>query len=69
MKIFEVKEFTDGGPNDKGVLIGYEKGESSEQLKKKNGITHGFISFHEISQEEYNRRKEGARRHFESFTF
>lgn len=57
MKIFEELQWTDGGPLDKGTVIGYEHGESEEQLKNKFGINHGFISFREISIEEYNKRK------------
>ena len=60
MKIFEKKEYIDGGPNDRGVILGYEKGESPEQLKKKYGINHGFIQFREISLEDFKERKKVA---------
>jgi len=60
MKIFEKKEYIDGGPNDRGVILGYEKGESPEQLKKKYDINHGFIQFREISLEDFKARKKEA---------
>ncbi len=60
MKIFETVEFIDGGYNDKGTEVGYELGESEALLKAKFEITHNFISFREISEEEYRRRKQNA---------
>lgn len=66
MKIFEEIEWTDGGPNDKGSVIGYHYGESESQLKNKYGITHNFISFREITTEEYNKRLQAKQRELDS---
>ena len=67
MKIFEQIEWSDGGPMDKGRVVSYLHGESEEQLKKLYGIDHSFISFREISQEVYNKRKTDAENHLKLF--
>lgn len=56
-KIFEKIEFTDGGIHDKGVILGYHIGESSEQLLKDYNINHGFIQFREIDKVTFIERK------------
>lgn len=69
MKIFEKIQLVDGGPNDKGTVIGYERGESEQQLKHKFGINHGFISFREISIKEYTKRKNQLLKQLKLFKF
>lgn len=66
-KIFEKIQWLDGGPNDKGIVIGYELGESEKQLRKKFKINHGFISFLEISKAEYELRKKEAQQNLKMF--
>lgn len=62
MKIFEKIQYSDGGPNDKGKLIGHVKGESKEGLQEEIG--NGFIKFFEIETYNYNKRKEKAMEDF-----
>ena len=69
MKLFEMVEWTDGGPLDRGIILGYEKGNSEKELKKRFKINHGFISFREISLEEYNKRKKLAEKNLKMFKF
>lgn len=68
MTIFEQIEWSDGGPMDKGTVIKYLLGDSEEQLKKRFNIDHSFISFREISNEEYMKRKVEAENHLKIFT-
>lgn len=58
--LFEKKEYSDGGPNDKGVLIGYIEANSREEAENILNVNHGFIQIHEISQEVYENRKRDA---------
>lgn len=59
MKIFEIREFSDGGPNDQGTIIGYIKtSKSREQLR--GDRKHGFIDYFEITKTEFLRRKRKA---------
>jgi hypothetical protein len=52
MKIYEIIELTDGGPNDRGTIVGYIKSnKTKEELKKENN--HGFLLYQEISKSEY----------------
>lgn len=58
-KIFEIREYTDGGTFDKGDVIGYiQTDKTRNEMVAENG--HGFIDYHEISKEEYLRRKKIA---------
>ena len=57
-KIFERTLFCDGGPNDKGEIIGYYKSESKMKLRYELGCNDGFNQFKEITIEEYNKRKD-----------
>lgn len=66
-KIFKKVEWNDGGPNDKGILLGFEKGFSEKQLKEKYNINHGFISFIEISKETYNNLKKETYNNYKMF--
>ena len=52
MKIFEIREFIDGGPNDRGFVIGYIESESREELRKNR--PNGFIDYFEIPRAMYN---------------
>ena len=56
MKLFEIREFIDGGPNDRGNVIGYVKASSIEELKEKR--TNYFIDYIEISEERFLKLKE-----------
>jgi len=59
MKIFEIIEYSDGGPNDRGFVFDYIKtNQTLEELRATR--KHGFIDYREISQAEYNEKKEQA---------
>ena len=60
MEIYEIRGWNDGGPNDKGYLKGYINAESKEEAIKKAGIINGFRSVHEISKEEFRKRRTAA---------
>jgi len=72
MKIFEIREFIDGGPNDHGSLIGYIKADNIRDAKKNfvhrnkhklskgrisNILNTGFFQAFEITKEEFDERK------------
>lgn len=59
-KIFEIRGWFDGGPNDKGFLKGYIRSSSKEQAIKTLGIKDGFTSVYEISEKEFNDKKNKA---------
>jgi len=66
MKIFEKREYIDGGPNDNGFVIGYVKtNKNKEQLRKEVG--HGFINFIEISESEFLKKKREAFKKYKMF--
>lgn len=54
--IFEKKELSDGGPNDKGTVIGHIMAESIEEANEILNVDHGFIILNEISMETYLER-------------
>lgn len=56
-KIFEKIQYQDGGPNDRGMRMGYAIGESEDQIRADLGITHGSIRFFEIPLDVYFKRK------------
>lgn len=60
MKIFEKREFSDGGPMDRGTCIGFIRAKDKEIAKKILNINHGFIELREISQKEFVKRKKEA---------
>lgn len=62
MKIYEIREYIDGGPNDRGFLTGYVKARSKEHARKKVNMKSGFVQIHEISSERYRERKGAALR-------
>jgi hypothetical protein len=68
MKIFEKRQFTDGGPNDRGFCIGYIHADTEEEAKRILNIKHGFIQLFEITNEEYEARKEEAAAMLRMFT-
>ena len=58
-KIFEIRQFTDGGPSDRGDVTGYIRTDKTrEQMRKENG--HGFTDYFELTEEEYLKRKKHA---------
>jgi hypothetical protein len=65
--IYEEIHYEDGGPNDKGSILGYHYAESAEELYRKFKINHGFIQFHEISFDSYFEKKEKALNHLKIF--
>ncbi len=58
--IFEKVEYSDGGPNDRGTLLGYIFADSKEEAVRILNVCHSFITVREISLEVYNKRKELA---------
>lgn len=62
--IFEKRQYTDGGPNDRGYVIGYIKADSKEEAMRIKNEEHpgslGFIQVHKISEETYEQRKKEA---------
>lgn len=65
MRIFEKVRLTDGGPNDRGKVIGYV---STKSMTANPIPPNGFIIFREISVREYNKRKNEALRALDLFT-
>jgi hypothetical protein len=66
MKIYEIIEYSDGGPNDKGTITGYIKTEESRNhLKAK--INHNFIDYNEISEKEFLEKKKKAEDNLKMF--
>ena len=59
-KIFEKRQYQDGGPNDRGDCIGFVRALNKEEARKISGITHNFIQFHEISEKSFLERKREA---------
>lgn len=57
MKIFEKLELKDGGPNDKGKVIGYIEASTLEAAKKILNIDHGFIVLNEINLSTFLHRR------------
>lgn len=67
MKYYEIIEYQDGGPNDKGTIIAYAKGENEEDLSVKKHLTSGFISATEIPLSLFEDRKNKAIKHLAMF--
>jgi hypothetical protein len=67
MKIFEIREYSDGGPNDKGVVIGYVKANNKTDAKKRAKITNRFKNVYEISRSYYEALKRMAKERYEIF--
>lgn len=68
MKIFEVREYTDGGFHDKGYPIGYVQEVSKEEAEAKHK-TSNWVEVREISEEMYASRKKDAEETMKMFTF
>jgi hypothetical protein len=65
-KIFEIREYTDGGPSDRGDVTGYIKTDKTrEQMREENG--HGFTDYIELTKEEYVKRRYTAYKFLEMF--
>ena len=60
MKIFEKIQWSDGGHNDKGEVIGYLRAPSLGIATKALNVDHNFIQCREISKREYLRRRKKA---------
>jgi hypothetical protein len=70
-KIYEIREYTDGGPNDRGFRIGWVKARNKEEarsiwaIKKKNIsviCTGGFLGFSKYSQAEFDKELNDLKR-------
>jgi hypothetical protein len=70
-KIYEVREYEDGGPNDKGYRVGWVKARNKHEarsiwaIKKKNLsiiCTGGFLYFMEYSTEEIEKKTRELRK-------
>jgi hypothetical protein len=68
MKIFEIREYNDGGPQDRGDVIGYAKEESLEIAREKHKKSN-WIEVREITSKEYYSKKEQAEAELKMFTF
>ena len=66
--IFEKVEYSDGGPNDKGSVIGYIEADSLDEAKVILNVNHNFIQVREITQETYNERKKIAKMEYEMYS-
>jgi len=76
MKKFEIRIYSDGGPNDRGECVGYIDAEDRVDAKKrfavgkknaKDIINTGFYQAMEISTDEYNKRKSKAKNYLSMF--
>lgn len=65
MRIFEKVRLTDGGPNDRGKVIGYFSIKHDMLIPTSNNP---FVEYREISVREYNKRKNEALRALDLFT-
>lgn len=59
-KMFVILKYSDGGPNDKGRVIGYIEATSGLEARKLAGITTGFEDCIEITREKYESEKKKA---------
>lgn len=66
-KIFEVREYTDGGPQDRGYPIKYVEEVSLEEATTKHKESN-WIEVREITQEHYNSLKKEAIENMKMFT-
>ena len=67
IKYFEKKRFQDGGPNDKGEIIGYIKAKNLDEVKSILNVNHGFIQVFEISKVEFYKRKSQLKKELRMF--
>lgn len=66
MNIFEKREYMDGGPNDRGFVIGYIRtNKTREELRKAQG--HGFIDYIKLSEKQYSQKKKEAQDNLKMF--
>lgn len=65
IKIFEIKEYTDGGPNDKGAVVGYVTANNRKEASK--NLENVFQTVNEISRETYLFRKKQAEEQLKLF--
>jgi len=64
MNLYKIVEFTDGGPNDRGIILMYAEALSKEEAKLKYAkhindssiMNHGFITALETGKQEYLNR-------------
>ena len=67
MAIYKKIEWVDGGPNDKGQIIGYIKANTETEAKAILNVDHGFITVHLITDEEYYERLDTAQAQVDLF--
>lgn len=66
-RIFEQKQYSDGGPMDRGTSLGFIIANDMEEAKKILNINHGFIQLHEISLSDFLDRKEEAKANYKMY--
>lgn len=66
MRVFKKVLYIDGGPNDKGEVIGYKSILKNEKPPKNKN---GFEIWIEITLEEYKKAKEYAYKQYKMFNF
>jgi hypothetical protein len=66
MRVFKKVKYSDGGPNDRGTIIGYKAVLKNENPPKNEN---GFELWHEITFSEYLLAKKEARKEMDLFTF
>lgn len=68
MKIFEIREFMDGGPNDRGFIVDYMRAKNAKAAKLyyatkvddvESIMRGGWIQAIEISQEHFDKEMKG----------
>ena len=59
-KIFEKRQYTDGGLFDKGTTIGFIQAENKEEAVKILNVNHGYIQLYEIDIDTFLKRKKEA---------
>jgi len=67
MKIFEIREYSNGGFHDQGEAIGYAKENSLEEAEAKHKPNNWF-RVREITQQRYDFLKKQAEENMKRFT-
>ncbi len=67
MAKFEKVEYIDGGPNDRGEVIGYIEADTLEKAREILNVDHGFTVVRAISEESYYNAKQKAEERLNQF--
>lgn len=62
MPIFQEIQYVDGGPHDKGALIGHHIAKSEKELRNRLNCHHGFTQFKQITKLQYLKAQRAARK-------